>query len=196
MINVNILVQGYAKELDDRELATSTTTLIIKDDVNILVDPGMNRDRLLESLQEKDLSTGDIDYIILTHHHLDHSLLAGIFENAKVLDDELIYSFEGNMKLYDGDIFGGDIEIIQTPGHDPFHCSVVVRNTEMGTIVVAGDVFWWSEDEEQRTDKKSLKEHEDPYAEDREELRKSMNRVLKEADYIIPGHGEMFEVRD
>ena len=64
-------------------------------------DPGMNRGLLLESLKKEDLSISDINYVIITHYHLDHSLLAGIFENAKILDDESIYSWDSRIEEYD-----------------------------------------------------------------------------------------------
>ena len=60
--------------------------------------------------------------------------------------------------------------------------------------VVAGDVFWWAEDEEQLTDRKSLLEKKDALAVDEKALRKSREAILGVADFIIPGHGRMFEV--
>ncbi|HUW21053.1 MAG TPA: hypothetical protein VMW41_00110, partial [Candidatus Bathyarchaeia archaeon] len=58
----------------------------------------------------------------------------------------------------------------------------------------AGDVFWWVDDEEQKIDKENLMIHQDPYMKNKEELRESRKKLLKIADYIIPGHGEMFKI--
>jgi len=193
MAEVKILVQGYVKEKNGAEFASSTTSLIQEMDLNIIVDPGMNRKLLLEALKKENLSLDKINYVILTHYHLDHSLLAGIFENAKILDNGEMYSWDGKIETHDGKVPGTDVEIIKTPGHDMFHCSVLVKTNEFGKVIIAGDVFWWEDDEEQKTDRESLIRHKDPYMKNKEELMKSRKKVLEMADYIIPGHGGMFK---
>jgi glyoxylase-like metal-dependent hydrolase (beta-lactamase superfamily II) len=79
MNKVKVLTQGYAKEIDNGWLASSTVTLIQSNAKNIIVDPGCNRKKLLEKLDKNDLKPFDIDFVLLTHSHSDHSLLAGIF---------------------------------------------------------------------------------------------------------------------
>jgi len=193
MAEVKILVQGYVREKNGAEFASSTTSLIQERDLNIIVDPGMNRKLLLEALKKENLSLDKINYVILTHYHLDHSLLAGIFENAKILDSGEMYSWDGKIETHDGKVPGTDVEIIKTPGHDMFHCSVLVKTNEFGKVIIAGDVFWWEDDEEQKTDRESLLRHKDPYMKNNEELMKSRKKVLEMADFIIPGHGGMFK---
>ncbi len=195
MAEVKVLIKGYAKEESNFELASSTTTLIKENDLNIIVDPGMNRKLLLESLEKEKLSPKNINYVILTHNHLDHCLLTGIFENAKILDNGDIYSFDGKISEHNGKVPETDVKIIKTPGHDKFHCSVIINTKEHGKVVIVGDVFWWTDNEEQKTDKDSLLNHKDPYVKNKEELLKSRKKILELADYIIPGHGEMFEVK-
>ena len=56
-------------------------------------------------------------------------------------------------------------------------------------------MFWWAEDEEQITDRKSLLEKKDALAVDNKALRKSRQDILAVADFIIPGHGKTFEVK-
>jgi len=194
MEKVKILIKGYAKEKDGEEFASSTTTLIRENNLNIIVDPGMNKEALLSGLAKEGLKTGDINFVIVTHTHLDHSLLSGIFENAKILDNNDIYSFDGKISEHEGKVPNTDIEIIKTPGHDQFHCSVLVETENLGKVVIAGDVFWWADEEEQKTDNQSLLEHEDPYVKDKKTLKESREGILNLADYIIPGHGEMFKV--
>ncbi|MFH1358448.1 MAG: MBL fold metallo-hydrolase [archaeon] len=193
MAEVKVLIKGYVRG-GEFELATSTTTLIKDGNIKIIVDPGMNKKLLLKSLEKENLSPKDIDYVILTHTHLDHCLLAGIFENAKIVDSGSVYSFDSKIKNHDGKVPETDIEIINTPGHDEFHCSVVVQDDKLGKVVIASDVFWWDDNEEQKTDKKSLLKHVDPYVKDKNALKKSREQLLNIADYIIPGHGEMFKV--
>ncbi|MFH1589716.1 MAG: MBL fold metallo-hydrolase, partial [archaeon] len=118
MTEVKVLIEGYAKEEEGYELASSTTTLIREGDMNIIVDPGMNKPLLLKALEQEHLSPTDINYVILTHTHLDHCLLAGIFENASILDNSEIYTFDGKISEHEGKVPGTNIEIIPTPGHD------------------------------------------------------------------------------
>jgi len=40
-----------------------------------------------------------------------------------------------------------------------------------------------------------LLEHKDPYVKDARALEESREKILNLADYIIPGHGEMFKVK-
>jgi glyoxylase-like metal-dependent hydrolase (beta-lactamase superfamily II) len=194
MAEVKILVEGYVRGEEDKELASCTVTLIKDGNLNIIVDPGMNRKLLLESLREEGLSINDINYVILTHTHIDHCLLAGIFEKAEVLDDSSIYTFDGEIRDHEGKVPETEIKLIKTPGHDQFHCSVLVDDEKLGKVVIAADIFWWADDEEQKTDKKSLMEHKDPYIKNEEQLKQSRKKVLELADYIIPGHGKMFKV--
>lgn len=160
--------------------------------LNIIVDPGVNRELLLKKLKEENLETGDIDFVMMTHTHPDHNYLSGIFENAKALDDEIVYD-EDKTYEHGGKVPGTNLKIISTPGHDPFHASLVVP-TEEGTVVIAGDVFWWKDEEEQVTTKEELISHQDPYVKNKEALEESRKKVLKIADYIIPGHGDKFKV--
>ncbi len=194
MAEIKVLIEGYAREDKDYELASSTTTLIKDKDLKIIVDPGMNRELLLEELEKEDLSPKDIDYVILTHTHLDHCLLAGIFENAMILDNSDTYTFDGKIGEHEGKVPDTDIEIIKTPGHDQFHCSVLVNDNKLGKVVIASDVIWWADDEEQKTDKESIMNHKDPYVKNEKQLIESRKKILEIAEYIIPGHGKMFKV--
>ncbi len=193
MAEVKILVEGYAIKKSGK--ATSSCVLIIDKDTKIIVDPGMDRTKLLDGLAKENLMPRDINYVVISHTHLDHCGLAGIFEKAKLVDDGAIYTFEGGYEDYVADkpFPSDDIKVIKTPGHDPFHCSVVVK-TDNGTIVVAEDVFWWWDEEEQKTDRESLMNKSDEYAKNTEELKKSRENILEHADYIIPGHGKIFKV--
>jgi glyoxylase-like metal-dependent hydrolase (beta-lactamase superfamily II) len=193
MAKIKVLIKGYVRKKKGIEFASSTTTLIQEDGLNIIVDPGMDRKLLLDVLEKEGLSTGKINYVILTHYHLDHSLLAGIFENAKVLDNGEMYSWDGKIESHGGKVPGTDIEIIKTPGHDMFHCSVLVETEEFRKVAIVGDVFWWKDNQEQKIDKESLMKHEDPYVKNKEELTNSRKKILEIANFVIPGHGTMFK---
>lgn len=192
MDQIKVLIEGYAKKIENGWMASSTVTLVESNGKKIIVDPGCNRPKLLEELAKNSLKTTDIDYVFTTHNHTDHCLLMGIFENAKVLNDTEIY--ENDNQIEHGNIIPDtDLKIIQSPGHDQFHCAIIVPTSD-GNCVVAGDVFWWMDDEEQKTDYESLMNHADPYVKDKEVLENSRKQILQIADYIIPGHGKMFKV--
>lgn len=206
MPKIKILVRGYAKEKGGAEFASSTATLIQEKNVNprtkdfgvginIVVDPGMDRRSLLKGLKREKLSPEKIHYVILTHYHLDHALLTAIFQKAQVWDDSNVYSWDGKIGEHKGRIPGVDVQLIRTPGHDPFHCSVLVKTKEWGKVVIAGDLFWWREGQKQETDEISLINHKDPYMKDRAALAKSREKILRLADYIIPGHGKIFKIK-
>jgi glyoxylase-like metal-dependent hydrolase (beta-lactamase superfamily II) len=193
MAEIKVLIEGYAKEEKDVELASSTTVLIKENNLNIIVDPGMNRKLLIDNLKKENLSILDINYVILTHHHLDHILLAGIFKNAKVFDNNEIYSWDGKIKEHNGNIPSTSIKIIKTLGHGVFPCSILVNTKDLGKVVIAGDIFWWFDKETQKNDRESLIEHKDPYARKGNYIKESRIKLLDIADWIIPGHGKMFK---
>ena len=191
MNEVKVLIEGYAKQIKGGWIASSTTVLIRSNGKNIIVDPGCNRAKLLDSLKGENIKTADIDFVLLTHGHADHSLLAGIFEKAKIIDSEAVYSGD-EQAFHNNKIPGTGIEIIQTPGHVPEHCSFVVK-AKQGTVVIAGDAFWWMDGEEQRID---IGRKDPAHPCDMEKLVESRKKLLKIADFIIPGHGKIFKAKN
>lgn len=191
MNKVHILIKGYAKRLKNGWKASSTCTLIESGQYNIIVDPGVNRMLLLSRLKKRRLSTSRINYVYLTHYHLDHTLLAGIFEKAKILDDQTI--FENDKETdYEGTIPHTDIQVISTRGHAAEHSSLLIP-TKDGIVAVAGDVFWWTDEEKQiSSDRTRLLNRKDPFVKNKRQLRASRLKVLNSADVIIPGHGKQF----
>lgn len=192
MAEVKVLVEGYGKEVEGGWIASSSATLVRANGKNIVVDPGCNRSKLVAALRKEGLKTGDIGFVLLTHVHADHTLLAGAFENAKIMTPAEIYDND-YCADHNNVIPGTDLKIIQTPGHSGVHCALVVP-TAKGTCVIAGDLFWWVDGQEQRTDNESLIDLKDPFEKDRKALVESRKQILKIADWIIPGHGKPFKV--
>lgn len=191
MAKVTVLIEGYARELESGWQATSSTTLIEDNNRKILVDPGINRELLLLKLGENNLALSDIDIVFLTHYHPDHSFLASVFENSLFLDGTTVY--QGDLETeYEETIPGTNIKVVPTPGHTMEHCSLLVETND-GIIAVAGDVFWWGDNEDLNTkDAETLLKRDDPFVQNEKELIKSRQELLKIADWIIPGHGQMF----
>lgn len=191
MNKVKVLIEGYAKELRDGWLASSTTTLIEANGKLIISDPGCNREKLLKSLEKEKTETRDIDFVFLTHGHIDHTILAGIFENAKIVDELYVYD-KDLIVAHDGIIPGTDLKVIRTPGQKEEHCSLMVK-TDNGVYAIAGDTFWWLDCEKQVVD--INKPDGDPEHTNFRNLLTSRKKLLELADYIIPGHGKMFKVQ-
>ncbi len=192
MAEIKILIEGYAREKSGVWYASPATVLINDNGLNILVDPGANKKLLLEALEKEGLKPENIDIVFLTHYHLDHILNIRLFPDKDIYDGNTINS-DDKIVEYSGNIPNTNVQVIPTPGHAHEHCSLLV-GTKKGKIVIAGDVFWWKDDETQKTDKESLMKHKDPYVKDKEALTESRKKLLEIADYIIPGHGKMFKI--
>ncbi|HUW21467.1 MAG TPA: MBL fold metallo-hydrolase [Candidatus Bathyarchaeia archaeon] len=70
MNKVKVLIEGYAREIKDGFVASSTTVLIKSNGKRIVVDPGINRKLLLAKLRKEGLKLEDIDFVYMTHYHL------------------------------------------------------------------------------------------------------------------------------
>ncbi len=194
MTKLKVLIQGYAKKTKTGWLASCTTTLIDTGKHKIIVDPGINKELLLKKLADEKLTPTDIDYVFLTHYHLDHVLLAALFENATYFDGTTIYDKDKETE-YSSMLPDTDIKVLATPGHANEHASLVVETKEFGTVVVGADVVWWTDDEKQEIDRNSILAKKDPFVVDEEALQKSREVVLETADWVVPGHGKMFRVK-
>lgn len=178
--NVTILVPGYASTKSGGH-SCSTITLVQFDGQNMIVDPGSvpSPQVIVKALKDHDLTLEDINIVFVTHAHPDHYRSVSLFPKARQLDwwgwwnGDLYEEFDG--QLY------ADIKIINTPGHSYDSVTLLVK-TEQGLIAICGDVFW-----------KENFPKKDPFASDLDQLKKSRVKVLKIADYIIPGHGEIYQ---
>jgi len=188
MATVDVLIKGYeTKTAEGKDCYSSTTTLIKSDGKSIVVDPGQADPAILIiALEKHGLKPEDIDYVFLTHSHLDHSKNTAIFPNAKVVDAWGIRNHDIE------DSHGGDgyellpqVKIITTPGHSHDHASLLVE-TDQGRVLVGGDLYWHSD----------FTPAEDPYAWDQKELEKSRRKALAMADFLIPGHDDITKIPD
>ena len=182
MATVRILVEGYTtKEKPGR--ACSTVTLIQDGHHTIVVDPGSVSDHsvISNTLKKEGLTVNDIDIVFLTHSHLDHYYNIGLFPKATIIDYWGAWKKDtwkaGQKKL------SKNISIIETPGHSDDSITLLAK-TKQGIIAVCGDVFW-----------KENYPNPDPYANNQKKLVQSRKKVLGIADWVIPGHGNIFRVK-
>ena len=194
--DVKILQEGYSREVtkDGKTgfAADCSVSLITGNFSPILVDTSgpWSKSKLISRLEDFGYSCEDIKTVVCTHGHSDHVGNMNIFLQAKfivsfdVCDKDGIYEdFDFNRKdaKY---ILNDDVYVIPTPGHTAQDVSVVVENTSRGTIVIAGDIF---ENECDSSDWQSL-------STDVPLQQKSREIIKKLANYIVPGHGKMFQV--
>lgn len=193
MAQVKVLIEGYARKEGTGWVANATCCLITTNSAKIITDPGCHREKLLDALFLEGLTTGDIDYVFLSHQHPDHILLAGIFENAKFItfDTNLLYD-KDHITEWKSDLLGSEVEILETPGHVLEHISLLVH-TQEGVVGIAGDCIWWLDSEEQVFDLHQ-KDHSEAKGMNMETLVESRKLLLERSDYIIPGHGKKFKV--
>jgi len=183
---------------EDREEGTSasSTVVLIKGNKNIIVDAGAFAEddkEIIKSLKKEDLAPEQIDIVIITHYHWDHVANINLFRNAMLYKCYTATSrvdMKNNasefIEMKDGYKITDDVQIILTPGHVEHHLSIVV-NTDKGKIVITGDAI--SEEEFK------IISNRPKFVWSIEEYNKSREKILEIADYIVPGHGNMFEVR-
>ena len=121
---------------------------------------------LTEQLADIGLSAKEIEFISISHSHIDHIGQAALFPNSQWLvnKDEFEHMFssdanraqnaafaELNTSLHSGnhDVFGdGSVMILALPGHTPGHTVLRVNLAESGPILLTGDLYHRSESRE------------------------------------------------
>ena len=177
---LDVLVVGSVTATGGK--VVSTCSLIREDGRAIVVDPGMADDSavILEPLAALGLTPEDVTDVVLSHHHPDHTMRAGLFPNAAVHDHWAIYrgsAWEDSNA--EGRQLTTSVRLTRVPGHTAEDIATVV-STPDGTVVLTH--LWFDADGPP----------EDPSAEDPEQLHASRRRVLEIADAIVPGHGSLF----
>ena len=186
MAEVKILFEGYttadSAASSGEEKTCATTTLIRDGDIVMVVDPGVLESQkvLIDKLNAEGLNINDVNIICITHSHIDHYRNIGMFPEAKTLEYWGLWDKNACQEWKEQ--FTEDIKIIKTPGHNYDGITLLVK-TEKGIVAICGDVFW----------KENFPE-DDIYASDKEKLKESRKKVLKMADWIIPGHAGIYKV--
>jgi len=184
MAEVKVLIPGYTIAGSEEAETTCATITLVKDkNLIMVVDPGVleSQQILVDALKKEGLAVEDVDMVCLTHSHVDHFRNIGMFPKAKTLE---YYGVWDKNTVDDWDeYFTDDIKIIKTPGHNFTSITLLVK-TKKGTVAICGDVFW----------KEDFPE-EDEYADDTEKLKESRKKILELADYVIPGHSDIYKVK-
>lgn len=187
MIKLDVLAVGslqrdeYGKVFD----AHSSSVLIRADGRMIVVDTSTSymRPAVKASFRQIGVFPKDVDTVILTHSHSDHTGNNDMFENAVILmhpaeDGGAI----GAKPLETGKEFVPGVSIAHTPGHTEGSVSVLVRADKK--YAVAGDAVPRYGNYEKTVP---------PAINIDERLAlESLKMIIRYADVIIPGHDPPF----
>jgi len=208
MARVDILMQGSGFRTNLVSLGICTIALI-REKGNVLIDTGHfgNRRQILDALKRLGLSSPDVDKVILTHSHWDHSLNLELFENATIFINSKELAYLRSVKRDDwatsislgmimekmkteivkGDYnLSNDIRVIETPGHSPGHQAVLVR-TEEGTALFTGDAM--------PTLRSYFRGLPDFITNTEDEARRSITKLKAlKPDAYYPGHDRPFRI--
>jgi glyoxylase-like metal-dependent hydrolase (beta-lactamase superfamily II) len=197
--DVKVLVEGkHDWVTKGKSMHIYSTMILIKSDKNIIVDGGSFgfEKKIIAGLKQEGLTPNDIDIVILTHTHIDHTSNIGLFKNAKVylkflnthsgmhqiLKENMLYRDE----LFDGTELAKDVSIIETPGHSPDHLSILIK-TNKGKVVVCGDAISSEHAIDNEPNPKLLWGFDEYY--------KSRKKILDIADWLIFGHGGLHKLK-
>jgi len=191
MAQVVVLRPGYAyTDSKGRFHAGATVSLVIASDVRLLVDSGgpAERELIVEALARHNLRTGDIDYVVVTHGHIDHVGNLNLFPNATCFmahDRSHADQFE-TLDFSGGPLeIAPDVHLMATPGHTSEDLSVLVTTSD-GVVAIVGDLFENADDQEGDAWL--------PFSRDPPEQRRNRAAILARADFIVPGHGDRFAI--
>ena len=140
---------------------------------------------ILDPLARLGESATSITDVVLTHHHPDHTLNAGLFPMALTHDHWATYQGD-RWEDHARHVFqvSSSILMAATPGHTPQDVTVLAGTDlpDRGRLIVALTHLWWRADGPV----------EDPYATDPEDLHRHRRSILAIAGLIVPGHGPPF----
>lgn len=185
---IKILLKGFV-EFDKKTFdgfAQPTVTLIEDEKNVIIVDPGTVKDikEFKNNLKKAGYNFKDITHVVVTHEHHDHYRNMGLFINS--IDINFWGAWKGmylNFNQEDRKL-SDNVRVLMTPGHDKSGITLIV-NTAKGRYAISGDVFY---------DKYGPKN--DEFCDNKSQLEKSRKKLLKTAEFIIPGHGDVFRVEE
>ncbi|XP_059483264.1 metallo-beta-lactamase domain-containing protein 1-like [Neocloeon triangulifer] len=196
--SVSVLNIGHSNKFEKTGdmFANCTVTFIKGLKFNILVDTMTAWDgaKLERMLKEIKLHPDDIHYVVCTQGHSDHTGGNYLFRNAFHIVGTTMSHGERFMTspLNDGKEFliEPKVKVICTPGHTLDSVTVLVDTgkEEKGLVAITGDLFEREADIEFPKLWRELAGSQNP-----EEQEKNRKKILEMADFIVPGHGPMFQ---
>jgi len=165
--------------------------LLISENEAVIIDPGGGLEKILEEIKDAE---ANLNYIILTHFHFDHtfaSLKLKQKTGAKILIHEAEKNFLSKFLKADDFLKEGEkikigdnlLEVLHAPGHTK------------GSICLAGQKVVFTGD----TIFKNGYGRTDFPGGSQKELENSLEKLkkfLKPGTTVYPGHGEIFNIGD
>jgi glyoxylase-like metal-dependent hydrolase (beta-lactamase superfamily II) len=191
----------------------SSTSLILTGENKIIVDPSSkySREKIMKGLENLGLQPKDIDTVVLTHYHLDHTANYNMFKNAQffIHGNELkrlgslagtltlavlktimrefgfsIVDFVGRLKPISELKTGSSLSILETFGHTGGCISLCVSGQKR--IVISGDALTrMSFAEEFSRQSQNGDNATDLYS-------RSFAKVIESGEIFVPGHDKPF----
>lgn len=210
MATVELLFEGFPGWSPTHgRIGWGSIALVRAGGTNLLFDtghPGMHR-LMLSRLAARKLSPADIQMVVLSHSHWDHSLGFPLFPEAEVVigarelewalrqapaenpsvpgylmrqlaDHPRLRALAGDTELLPG------VTMIDTPGHTPGHMSMLVSAAD-GRTAIAQDAIKNRAELLARTAEQTL---------DAAASRRSMERIASVAEIVVPGHDRAFRL--
>lgn len=209
MATVTTVLQGFGIGTDQGTVGFCGVTLV-QGSKRILVDTAHigRRQLLLQRLKELGLTPRDIDIVVLTHAHWDHSLNMDVFPDSEFVlhHTEIEYAHNPDpgdwatpqytgvaldrMHLRpcgDGDVIDEGVRILATPGHSPGSITVLAETTD-GVAGICGDALPNAAAVITRT----------PYLifGDEADAKTSLQKIVKASSVVYPGHDRPFRLVD
>lgn len=181
-------------------------TYVIKDELTVLIDPGLENylEQRLKEMQDDGIDPKDIDVIAITHLHPDHCGATAALkeisgakvalhplqvdyldimaeESRKFLGVGIAKKFSADLVLEDRLSLGStELKILHTPGHSPGSICFYSADTK---ILICGDLVF-----EQGVGRTDL-----PFG-NTDELRNSIETISAlDTELLLPGHGRIIE---
>jgi len=200
IFDINVIKPGVLKRdrfgniLDAR----STVTLMTMGKLRIIVDTGLTEEKqlILDTLLKLNLKTTDIDMLINTHSHIDHSGNNDLFPNARFVGHRkefwgVIAQDNCVMLRKDTEIISG-LKIMETPGHTAGSITILVHGSFEGSkihkVAIAGDALPIMDNFLKWVPPRI---HIDPKI-----ALWSMKKIIEHSEVIIPGHDKPFIILD
>jgi len=203
---IETVLRGRSVTSTEGSVGFCAVYLVTTPDARILFDTGHvgRRRTLLRALADLDLTTDDIDVVVLSHAHWDHVQNADLFPRVLIHEDEPAYaespgdddlvtpSWTGTLLRCIGVRTVGDrepiapgVRTLHLPGHTAGSMGLVVEAPD-GRHVLTGDAV--SSAAALRRGQASVVHH------DAEQARASVALVAGLADVVWPGHDRPFAV--
>jgi glyoxylase-like metal-dependent hydrolase (beta-lactamase superfamily II) len=178
--------------------ARSTVVLISGYNKNIIVDSGLPEEKndIISALSKYELKCDDIDFLIITHLHPDHTGNNNLFHSAKILKksdlSEIVINSSKHKYRYKLQEILPGLSIMETPGHTKDSISVLTKmnllNNRILPCAITGDAL---------PIKDNYTKWVPPGINYNPDIAlQSMGMIVDLAKIIIPGHDRPFEILD